>query len=191
MSFDLSGRHVLVSRQKNSGVRPNAADGRRLMQHLQIPWLWASLLQMIANRRCWTSIHTSSMYSVIIPLRLNFLGPWIHFLLSWFVNSSSVCMEQLLELYWQGELEHRTSKSHYACTSHKTFLPQLASIERFVFMPREKHGKGTTQPKTCQTSTILLEGHKTFLKISVFLCKRTWMTQLLKWVCQHKLMSTS
>ena len=39
-------------------------------------------------------------------------------------------MEQSLKLYWQGELEHRTSKSHYTHTSYKTFVPQLASIER-------------------------------------------------------------
>jgi len=39
-------------------------------------------------------------------------------------------MGQLLKLYWQGELEHQTSKSRYKRTSHKTFMPQLASIER-------------------------------------------------------------
>ena len=40
------------------------------------------------------------------------------------------CMERLLRLYWQGELEHQTSKSRYARTSRKMFLPQLASIKR-------------------------------------------------------------
>jgi len=85
---------------------------------------------MITDWRHWTSIYISSMHSVIMFLRSSFLGLQIHFLLSWCVNDSLSCMEQSLKLYWQGELEHRTSKSRYACTSHKTFVPQLAFIER-------------------------------------------------------------
>ena len=70
------------------------------------------------------------MHSVIILLKSNFLEPQIHFLLNWFVNCSLDCTEYLLKSYGQGELEHRTSKSRYARTSRKTFLPQVASIER-------------------------------------------------------------
>jgi len=31
---------------------------------------------------------------------------------------------------WQGELEYRIGKSRFTRTSHKAFIPQLASIER-------------------------------------------------------------
>ena len=97
MSFDLSGRHVPLSWQKNSGVRLNAADRRRLMRHPRIPRLQAPCQQTITDRRCWPSIHTSCMHLVIIPPRLNFLGLQIHSLLNWFVTGSSVYMEQLLK----------------------------------------------------------------------------------------------
>jgi len=133
MNFRFLGRHVQLSQQKNSGERLNVANGGRLIHQWGIvPYLWIPrllVLQMITNWRHWTSIHISSMHSVIMFLRSSFLGLQIHFLLSWCVNDSLSCMEQSLKLYWQGELEHWISKSCYACTSHKTFVPQLASIE--------------------------------------------------------------
>lgn len=39
-------------------------------------------------------------------------------------------LEQYVETFLQGELEHRTSKGRFIRTNRKAFVPQLVSIER-------------------------------------------------------------